>query len=239
MAGEKLKGVKITGAKGRVEQRSDFPTGNAKGQGKHKAIRQDWMKAAYSDGKIDYYGDKKHWNKIFDSVGQNTNLKFNRVKNTNKADIINFTGGKSHEFERTTPITGGSYKGQEIDYKVRTTPHGYEANTVEMTTARGLSTAYNPKELSSSAGNLPVNDYFQTNTVGKVVGLPKEMQWNKAGTAWHEVGHSLGLAGDYELPVTDKSVMSYNSERQTEFDKRDYKAINKFWKPYTSGKAYK
>lgn len=248
MAGNALKNAEanIVGGHGRYEVRSDtrkdeFPVGNKKGQGKHQKIRDDWMKSAYSDGQIDYYADKGHYNKVFKAVGKNTNLNFNRVKDPSKADILNFTGGQSHEFSRKTNITEGRFKGQEITYGAATQSHGEKAAPgSQWQNARGLSAAWNPKGLSTNTGeNLPINDYFQTNTVGNVKGLDKSKQWKKAGTNWHEVGHSLGLAGDRTLPKTDKSVMSYNPERQTKFDNRDYKAINKFWKPYTTGKAYK
>ena len=213
---------------------------------KHRKIRDAWMKRAYADGFVDYYSGgraaRRVYNPIFKALGKNTNIRFRSTNDQTKADILNFIGGGGNKIRRRAKIRSGRYKGESVNLTYTTQKHGTKKGAPKSKRyVRGLSTAVKyPGTLNTNVGKLKVvPNMFQTNTVGNVPsrkGGKKVTQWNKAGTAWHEVGHSMGLAGDTRLPRTDKSVMSYNPNRNRKLDAFDYKAINAFWAPHV--KAY-
>ena len=55
-------------------------------------------------------------------------------------------------------------------------------------------------------------------------------------TRQHEVGHSMGIAGDLTLGDKDPSAMSYNFNiREGKLGKREYESIKNNFKPYQTG----
>ncbi len=59
-------------------------------------------------------------------------------------------------------------------------------------------------------------------------------------TMEHEVGHSMGIAGDLTLNKKDPSPMSYNASIRTGvLGEREYESIKKNFQPYINDAAYK
>ena len=232
---------------------------------KHTKIRDNWLKAAYQDGYVDYYiphkkGDQKYnqrhnkaYNPVFNALKKNTNIRFRRTFDKNTADILNYLDGGGQQMKRQWTMSAkntpyAKYHGQPFTYNYRlptvgskhekNPSHGDSRAKYSRGVSRGYSNELYKDRLKKTYGIGIKRDLWQANIAGHSNYVEPHRQWNKAGTTWHEVGHSLGLAGDRTLHERDRSVMSYNRFRNKTFDKRDYNAINAFWKPYTSGNAY-
>lgn len=184
-------------------------------------FRDDYMK----DGVIDYYSDKRLYDRIYKKVGKNTGLTFNKVDNADDAEIVNYWSRKhSGDFTdwRTDKKTGKEY-GVTYD--------GFEKRRKQEGIPKGYYIAGTSYANDVGALNDPffkgIDDLHQTNLVNV-----QGSRYDRRLSAWHEVGHSLGLQGDDTLNKKDPSVMSYNNFRGNKFGRREYESIKRLHQGY-------
>ena len=182
----------------------------------------------YKDKQIDYYGDRKRYDKMIARVGRKTGLNFNKVDDPAKAEILNFTdsgtrtiyGGKGSNPEQPdAPGWHSNLQGFGKGYegtKYKTAIGELDADKI-----RGLSSAIDPRSLGH-------DDMTQVNrTDGS---LDKK---TRGAVMAHELGHSLGLRGDLSIKnPNDPSVMSYNEGKNNRLKRRDFRSIRENFKDY-------
>lgn len=193
----------------------------------NNGFRQDFVKDMYADKQIDYYGDNKRYDRMIKKTSRKTGLNFNKVENPHDAEIVNFTtgdkgfitGGRGTNPDNPNSEWGVELQGFGKKYKgqtVRTNGGEYPAENFG-----GLSTAIDARPYG-------FDDMKQVNRTDRT--LPKKI---KRGTMWHELGHSLGLEGDFSITnKNDPSVMSYNQGKNSRLKNREFNSIKDNFKDY-------
>lgn len=184
-------------------------------------FREKWRDDYMKDGVIDYYSDNKLWDRIHKKVGKKTGLTMNKVDDIRDAEIVNVWNDVTQE-EHTLPrhVENFTFKG----YKREHAEHP-QAKDNPNALIGGISYPVDGKDYNPNN-----DDMFQYNSVNTEDRVSKEF---RKKSAWHEIGHSLGLAGDNTLTDKDPSVMSYNHDFNNKtLGTREFESIKKLHAGY-------
>ena len=171
------------------------------------------------DGKVTYHAEKgdRHTVRTFDRIARQTGIPIERVNARKNADILNIVGNKGTEVEfRREKKDGTKLKPDKVKLIGVNDPDNWTKGT-----AAGIS--YNKKSVMDKTPD----GMIQVNFTRKGIGAKR-----RKATIEHEIGHSMGLAGDFSAHSNDPSVMSYNEGKNTRLTRRDMNAISDAFAPY-------